>query len=80
MKRKTRKQTKNDMQFAVNEEYARLLTELIDLIKRGVYPKRERIRKIDVEMVGANIGISALRKLNYEEFKKQLAKNSKLIA
>ena len=74
MKRKTSKQTRNELQFAVNEEYARLLTELIDLIKRGVYPKRERIRKIDVELVGANIGISALRKLSYEEFKKQLAK------
>ena len=74
MKRKTRKQTKNDLQLIIGEEYARLLTELITLVKQGVYPKRERIRKIDVELVGANIGISALRKLTYEEFKKQLAK------
>ena len=74
MKRRTSKQTKNDLQLTIDEEYARLLTELISLIRRGVYPKREHIRKVDVELVGANIGISALRKLTYEEFKKQLAK------
>ena len=74
MKRRTSKQTKNDLQLTIDGEYARLLTELISLTKRGVYSKREHIRKVDVELVGANIGISALRKLTYETFKKELAK------
>ena len=74
MKRRTSKQTKNDLQLTIDGEYARLLTELISLTKRGVYSKREHIRKVDVALVSANIGISALRKLTYETFKKELAK------
>ena len=73
MKRKTRSQARNTQQFVVNEEYVRLCSELIALIKRGTYPKTERVKKIDVELVVKTIGISALKVLTYENFKKELA-------
>ena len=72
MKRKTSKQFRTDLRFAVNEEYFRLSAELMTLIKRGVHPKSERITKLDVESVATNIGIPTLRKLSYEQFQKQL--------
>jgi len=73
LKRKTRAQIKNDLQFVISEEYVRLSTELITLIKRGVYPKSEHIKMSDVELVATNVGLPTLKKLTYENFKKQLA-------
>ena len=73
MKRKTRAQIKNDLQFIINEEYVRLSTELITLTKRGVYPKSERIKRSDVKLVATNVGLPTLKKLTYEDFRKELA-------
>ena len=73
MKRKTRAQIKNDLQFIINEEYVRLSTELIALTKRGVYSKRERIKRSDVKLVATNVGLPTLKKLTYEDFRKELA-------
>jgi len=74
MKRKTSKQTRNNMQFAFNTEYVRLSGELIQLIKRGVCPKSEWLKKSDVETVGKYVGLPNLKKLDYLSFRNQLIK------
>jgi len=74
MKRKTRAQIKKDLQLTLNEEYVRLSAELIDLMKCGVCPKSEWIKKSDVVTVGTYIGVPKLKKLDYLSFRNELAK------
>jgi len=38
-----------------------------------VYSKRERIKRSDVKLVATNVGLPTLKKLTYEDFRKELA-------
>jgi hypothetical protein len=61
-----------DIALTLEEEFARLNKECVELKKIGAIPKKEKFKMCDLKSVAMIIGVPSIKQLTYVEFKKKL--------
>jgi hypothetical protein len=67
-----RKDVKLDINLKLEEQYKRLLDEVLILKKKGVLPKTFRLHLSDISEVTSTIGAEKISELSFAEFQKRL--------